>query len=153
MRRLKPEKLHVTFQNDMTSVAPIFPRLYTLTHSDRTGDMFLTVGRKHDLEQIAGWYTRFMRDEVLAEWQDIHGECTLHVFLHVSGGFVFGTARIRERIFKRVLPLVLEALRHGDRQLFTAYPHLDSAPILVHFQYNNQRDQDIEQWGVLKDYM
>ena len=152
MKRLKPEKLHVTLHDDVTPASALFPRFYTLTHSDRTGDMFLTIGRQYDLKQIAGWYTQFMRDEVLAEWQTMQGEPSLHVYLHVSGGFVFGTAGIRERIFKRVLPLVLETLRHGDRQLFLEHPHLDDTPIFVHFQHNNKTDQKIEHWGMLKDY-
>ena len=41
---------------------------------------------------------------------------------------------MRLAIFKRELPLVLEALRFGDRRLFEAHPELDQAPILVHFQ-------------------
>lgn len=39
------------------------PRAYTLTHSDRTGDLFLSIGPKHDEAQVAGLYTRLMRDE------------------------------------------------------------------------------------------
>jgi hypothetical protein len=152
LKRLKPEKLHVTLHNDVSPAFPLFPRFYTLTHSDRTGDMFLTIGRKYDLKQIAGWYTQFMRDEVLAEWQTIQGEQSLRVYLHVSGGFVFGTAGIRERILKRVLPLVLETFRYGDRQLFLEYPHLDYTSIFVHFRYGNNNDQKIEHWGMLKDY-
>lgn len=34
---------------------------------------------------------------------------------------------------KKKLPLALEAIRHGDQQLFQAYPFLDFSPILVHF--------------------
>ena len=69
MNRLKPELLHVRFAPGTGPEGPILPRCYTQTHSDRTGDMYLTIGCTHDLEQIAGWYTRFMRDETLAAWQ------------------------------------------------------------------------------------
>jgi hypothetical protein len=54
---------------------------------------------------------------------------TLHVYCHVSGGFVFGSAPLRYKIFQGELPLVLEALRYGDRSFFAARPQLDKAPI------------------------
>jgi hypothetical protein len=66
MTRLRPEKLHVDIQ---TNESQHLPRRYTLTHSDTTGDLFLTVANEYKREQISGWYTQIMRDEVLAEWQ------------------------------------------------------------------------------------
>jgi hypothetical protein len=45
-------------------------RCYTLTHSDTTGELFLTIGPDFDRAQISGLYTRLMRDEVLAEWRE-----------------------------------------------------------------------------------
>jgi hypothetical protein len=70
MSRLDPRKLHVQFAPGVMPQGPLAPRRYTLTHSDSTGDLFLTVAPEVDRKQIAGWYTRLMRDEVLAEWQE-----------------------------------------------------------------------------------
>jgi hypothetical protein len=152
MSRLRPEKLHVRFAEGVAADGPLTSRRYTLTHSDSTGDLFLTVGSSYDREQISGWYTRLMRDEVLAEWrEDIEG-AALHVFCHVSGGLVFGMAGWRYAIFQRELPLVLEAFRHGDRTLYEMNPDLDHAPILVHFRSNRQRYQRLEHWGTPADY-
>jgi len=67
MLRLSPEKLHVVFKDHSKAEGPIMPRCYTLTHSDFTGDLFLTIGTSYDLKQISGIYTKLMRDEVLAE--------------------------------------------------------------------------------------
>jgi hypothetical protein len=64
MTRLKPEKLHVRFSAGTTPEGPVTPRRYTLTHSDATGDLFLTVGPEYDRAQISGWQTRLMRDRV-----------------------------------------------------------------------------------------
>jgi hypothetical protein len=128
------------------------PRCYTLTHSDASGDLFLTIGQEYDGDQIAGWYTRLMRDEVLAEWRDEGDGAALHVYCHVSGGLVFGTAGWRYAIFRRELSLVLEAFRHGDRQLFEAHPELDHAPIEVHFQSHRRRYRRKERWGTPADY-
>jgi hypothetical protein len=93
-----------------------------------------------------------MRDEVLAEWKDTDEGPALHVYCHVSGGFVFGPARLRYKIFRDVLQLVLEALRYGDSSFFAAHPQLDRAPIWVHFASTVPRYNVEERWGVPADY-
>jgi hypothetical protein len=152
MGRLNPDKLQVRFSAVASPVEPLASRCYTLTHSDATGDLFLTVGLEFDRAQISGLYTRFMRDEVLAQWRDEAGNPALHVYCHVSGGLVFGTAGFRYAIFRRELPLVLEAFRFGDRRFLEARPELDQAPILVHFQSKRRRYRRTEQWGTLSRY-
>jgi hypothetical protein len=67
MNALNPCKLHVTFHAGNSAGVLAFPRRYTLTHSDMTGDLFLTIRAEYDQTQIAGLYTLLMRDEVLAE--------------------------------------------------------------------------------------
>jgi len=128
------------------------PRRYTLTHSDLTGDLFLTIGSDFDLEKLSGWKAKLMRDEVLAEWLVNEDVFSLHVFCHVSGGFVFGKAEWRYNTFKKELPLVLEAIRYGDRELFEANPELDKSKIVVNFQSSQKRFQRTEVWGELSDY-
>ena len=152
MSRLKPEKLHVTLDEELTGEDFHLPRRYTLTHSDATGDLFLTVSKNYDQEAIRGFYTRLMRDEVLGEWLEGESGPELHLYCHVSGGFVFGTAGFRYDIFRRELPLVLEAIGYGERALFTAQPTLKSAPIFVHFQSKQEKYNRVESWGTPKDY-
>jgi hypothetical protein len=151
MSRLDLAKLHVEFAAGSTPTGPLLPRTYTLTHSDATGDLYLTVGPAYDTAQISGWYTRFMRDEVLAEWRTSDSGPELHVHCHVSGGLLAGPAAWRDAIFRRELPLVLEAFRFGDRQLFAASRRLDSSPIWVDFHSANKRYDRIEMWGKLAD--
>jgi hypothetical protein len=154
MNRLKPEKLHVRFAPPITADGPVVSRRYTLTHSDATGDLFLTIGPDYDHKQLSGWQTRLMRDEVLAEWREEEesGRQALHVHCHVGGGLVAGPAGWRYAIFKRELPLVLEAFRFGDRELFETHPELDQARILVHFNATQLRYNQIESWGAPSDY-
>ncbi|MGD8243611.1 MAG: staygreen family protein [Anaerolineae bacterium] len=152
MSRLRPEKLHVVFSPGTELQGPTAPRCYTLTHSDTTGDLFLTIGPTFDREQISGPYVRLMRDEVLAEWKEDSIGLALHVHCHVSGGWALGPARMRLAIFRRELPLVLEALRYGDRDLFRAQPKLDHAPILVHFHAAQRCYDSTEKWGTPCDY-
>lgn len=151
MSRLDPEKLHVRFDGVLPDFLSL-PRCYTLTHSDRTGDMYLTVSLDFDHEQISGLYTRLMRDEILAEWKMEQDLFVVHVYCHVCGGFVFGTAGLREYIFRRELPLVIEAIRHGDRELFIKDPRLDQTQILVHFQKSKARGCQTKPCGYFGDY-
>ncbi len=151
MSRLDPKKLHVRIEGVSLDVLSL-PRCYTLTHSDRTGDLFLTIGADFDHEQISGLYTRLMRDEVLAEWKMKKGLLVFHVYCHVCGGFVFGTASLRESIFRRELPLALEAIRYGDREIFAKDLRLDQTEIIVHFNKPQSEDCKIELWGYFGDY-
>lgn len=152
MGRLQPARLHVSFMPGVTRSGPITPRCYTLTHSDKTGELFLSIGREFNRPQISGWYTRFMRDEVLADWFiDQHGHA-LNVHCHVSGGLVLGTAAWRDAILRRELPLVLEAFRFGDRGLYEKLPELDRAPIRVHFHASQHRFDRVEHWDTPADY-
>lgn len=148
MTRLRLEKLHVDIKKDESRH---LPRRYTLTHSDSTGDLYLTVANEYDKEQISGWYTRIMRDEVLAEWKMLEEEVSLHVYCHVSGGLVFGSSGMREAIFRREMSLVLEAIRNGDSKFFEKNPEFDNAPIILHFQKSG-KDYKIERFGILSDF-
>ena len=132
--------------------SPVVPRRYTLTHSDFTGDLYLTIGQDYNWKQISHWYTRLMRDEVLAEWKDYKYGRVLDVHCHVSGGMILGWAGLRNAIFRRELSRAIEALRFGDLELFNANPELDNAPIQVYFHAKTQKYNLIEQWGTPADY-
>ena len=150
MAHIKPDQLHVKLEDNLLDTHDPLLRKYTLTHSDTTGDLFLTIGRGYDQEAISGWYTKLMRDEVLGEWIDV-GELALYIHLHVSGGLVFGPAKWRESIFKSHLPLVLEAICTGDRDFIADSEDCQEAPIRVHF-HARQADLDhVEVWGQVKD--
>lgn len=128
------------------------PRYYTLTHSDKTGELFLTIGPNYDLKQISGLYTRFIRDEVLAALMASADGLRLEIYCHVSGGFVFGRAGWRYSIFRDELPLVLEAIRYGDREFFGNNTDLDRTPIFVCFRSSDSKYNKCERWGIIADY-
>ena len=152
MTRLRTEKLFIKFIFGSDSSKPMIPRRYTLTHSDFTGDLFLSVGADYDSKSISGFYTKLMRDEVLAEWCKDGNGFSLHVYCHVNGGIVIGRAGWRLSIFRREMPLVLEAIRYGDKEFFNEHPDLDNSPIIVHFKSSNDKYNIIEEWGTLGDY-
>ncbi|MFC1847686.1 staygreen family protein [Chloroflexota bacterium] len=152
MSRLDKDKLYVRYLNNIENASSIFPRCYTLTHSDCTGKLYLTIGRGYDLKQISNYWTRFMRDEVLGEWKAQQDYSVLDIHCHVSGGFIFGWAGLRYTIFKSELPLALEAICSGDRSIYEIQPELDNATILVHFHAKQARYAVTEKWGTPRDY-
>lgn len=149
-------------------------RRYTLTHNDLTGALLLSVGSDFNAAQVGGWcaparrgattrtlrctlsltaasprrYTRFLRDEVLAEWAD----GSLHVHCHVrgSGDWWLAPRQLRDFIFRREMPLVLDTVRFADRDFLSQHAELSDAPVLVHF---HDRDAHVvECWGTLNDF-
>lgn len=144
--------MHVTFGLDTASDSLSLPRRYTLTHSDVTGELFLTIAREYDRKQVSGWYTRFMRDEVLGEWLREGGEYCLRLYCHVSGGIIFGTAGMRYDIFQQHMPLVLQAFRAGDKALYEKSPGLRATPVSVWFSAWQKRYRKTERWGRIGEY-
>jgi hypothetical protein len=152
MKRLNPDKLHVTYLSGTTQDKIILPRRYTLTHSDRTGELFLSISSEYNMMQISRLYTILMRDEVLAELLNIGEGFMFRVYCHVSGGFIIGTAGWRYRIFQSELPLVLESIRYGDRFLFEKNPNLDNAMIQIQFESTNTSFNKVENWKTMREY-
>jgi hypothetical protein len=146
MEKLNPEKLHVEFRSGVTTTEPIMPRRYTLTHSDITAELFLTIGPEYAYDKI----TR-MRDEVLAEWRIYNGYLTLYVYVYV-GNFGPIMNAIRNTVFVRQLPLALEAIIYGDGEFFIAHPELNNAPILIQFSSEDPKYNRFEYWGTPMDY-
>jgi hypothetical protein len=143
---LNPEKLSVEYREGVTTTEPVIPRRYTLTHSDQTAELFLTIGPAYAYDQINA-----MRDEVLGEWVKNDEGYLYYVSLMVDGQCPTETA-IRDMVFRRELPLALEAIRYGDRAFFKAHLELEHAPIMVNFMSANPYYQKIENWGSFSDY-
>ena len=147
MSRLNPDKLSVKYLPGVTPIYPIIPRRYTLTHSDETGELFLTIGPEYDYSEITP-----MRDEVFAEWQYVKQQYIFYASVYVNGEFGPIQASIRNRIFIRELPLALESIRYGDRQFFYAHPCLKNAKIYIYFESSYPRFNRIEYWGTFDNY-
>ncbi|MBN1122409.1 MAG: staygreen family protein [Anaerolineae bacterium] len=155
MSVLNTAKLHVQFMGEASPTALIPGRRYTLTHSDSTGDLFLTIGSDYDHEALMDIQTRLMRDEVIGEWRDDdEGNMSLHLMCHVSSQWLnFGPAGWRFRIFEYHMPLVLQALRYGDRILFRDNQELDHSTVYVHYRSHKARYNKLKVWGKLADFI
>ncbi|MBU3161509.1 staygreen family protein [Clostridium frigoris] len=139
--------LHVNFGLGTGETKPIIPRKYTLTHSDVTGELFLTIAAKYDYDKITD-----MRDEVLAEWIMVNNEYALMVNVMVDKEKNPIMSAVRNSIFIKELPLALSAIRYGDREFFRENPSLDKAPIYVKFNSVYPMFNRLELWGTPKDY-
>lgn len=138
------EKLFVDYRDGVTATEPIIPRKYTLTHSDYTGELFLTIGTEFAWDKV----NPNMKDEVIGEWKS-NGNC-LHynIFLYIDGGeYDIQTATRRNEVFRRELPHALTAIRYGDRALFDIYPDLNHAPIVVNYLSAYPQFTKQENWG------
>ena len=152
MSRLNINKLHV--KNNIGNNTEIYyPRRYTLTHSDTTGDLFLSIDTGYDNIALSNWYTKFMRDEVLAEWQEERDNQYLMIYCHICGGICFGWASLRNQIFRRELPLAIEAICNGDIKLINDNPILKEAKVIVNFYATKREYNKTEHWGKVKDYI
>lgn len=147
MSHFSPEKLFVQF-NGVTAVCPVVPRRYTLTHSDSTGTLYLTIGTNYAWGKINP-----KRDEVLGEWKRIENDICFYVYLYIDQGeYKQQISEKRFEIFRRELPLALTAIRYGDRHLFNAYPYLDKAPIIICFISVYPQLARRECWGTFRSF-
>ena len=83
MNRLDPDKLFVELRDGVTLTEPIIGRKYTLTHSDITAELFLTIGLQYAFDRISD-----MRDEVLAQWV-MDEYLYLYVYVYVDAWLIW----------------------------------------------------------------
>ena len=145
------DRLHVRFLEGADEEQPVAGRRYTLTHSDRTGELFLSIGSDYDEDALRSWQVRLERDEVLGEWTRDDEGWVLELHMTAQGGVpLFGTARMRCDIFRHYRPLVLRALSSGDAAFLRAHEELADARIVACFHWRGERSQ-CEPWGRLSE--
>ncbi len=151
MVNFNPDKLSIrkVYSDDLN----ILSRKYTLTHSDLTGELYLTIGKEYDYDKLKKLYVRFMRDEVLAEWKKNNDNYELHLYVHISGGFIFGGAKFRNAIIRSHLPLVLKILKYSEKDLIGSNTFLEEASIIVHFKSKKDKYDKIEDMGKIKSIL
>lgn len=147
MSTLNPEKLSVELREGVTPTEPITPRCYTLTHSDITAQLFLTIALEFAYDKIT-----VMRDEVLGKWVNLGDGYIYSVYLYVDGQTGPEATAIRNYVFRRELPLALQAIRYGDNDFFLVHLELNVAPIIVNFRSNDPQYNKVENWGTFSDY-
>ena len=146
MSKFQPERLSVEYRDGFTATAPIIPRRYTLTHSDETGQLFLTIGFQYAWDKIGP-----TRDEVLGTWTANGSAFCAYVYID-QGEYSENAAAKRNDVFRRELPLALTVIRYGDRALFAKYPSLDQVPIIITFMSTYPQFARQENWGAFRSF-
>lgn len=147
MTKFQPNKLNVSYKDEIGTKNFLFPRKYTLTHSDEDGELFLSIGKSYDLDQI----NYNVRDEVLGSWEKDDKDYLL-ITLEVDNGDAIGNTINRDRIFRQELTLALMAIIYGDNLFLENNKELYEAPIRVKFNSKFSEYDTLEDWGKVKNY-
>lgn len=147
LSKFSPDRLQVEYREGVTYTEPLIYRRYTLTHSDETGELFLTIGLMFADDKVTP-----LRDEVLGEWMMMREGYVYNVYVELGGQSDQTVLAKRNDIFRRELPLALEAIRYGDHRFFLAYPELNHCSIIVYFLSTNPKFNKVENWGTFSQY-
>lgn len=149
MEKLNPNKVFVQYRDKINPYEPVEDRKYTITHSDITAELFVSIGESYAADQITQ-----MRDEVTISWipsENDEGWSLLGAVV-VSGQGIEGDAAIRNKIFYNEMPTALQALRLADRFLFNQDPSLDNTPVIIYFISDDPEYDKVYNFGVIGDY-
>ncbi|WHY75283.1 staygreen family protein [Neobacillus sp. WH10] len=150
MSKFNASKLSTKFLPSTTECVPVKGRKYTLTHSDATGELFLSIGHQYNLTAI----NFKIRDEVLAEWIQKNGQFNFWGKVHVSGGeFDEHSSKKRFLIFEREAKLALTAIFYGDRKFFSCFPQLLDSSIFIQFESIYPQYNQLLYYGTPRQYL
>lgn len=138
-------KIFVQYQPPIHPDQPVFPRKYIVTHSDITGDLFLTVSPKILNKRTPD------RDEVFAKWIYKKGYYALICWVDVDGNQP-ERAQQRYQIFKKEMPKALQTIIYGDRFFLACHFWLYSATIYVHYKSKFKPFRKKYCYGPVKDF-
>ena len=147
MTKFQPNKLNVSYKDEIGANNLLLPRKYTLTHSDESGELFLSIGKNYDLDQI----NYNVRDEVLGSWEK-DDKVYLLITLEIDNGDDLGNTVNRDKIFRQELTLALMAIIYGDNLFFENNKELYESPIMVKFNSKFSEYDTLEEWGQVQDY-
>ena len=143
-----PDKLETTFIEPINLYGPIKNRKYTLTHSDNTGMMFLTIANEYDYNAI----NYDLRDEILGVWKTADNSYILFLYAFI-GVLNYDNALYRYNIFKSHMDSALQAIIYGDRELLNKYPELLNTPIYLKIDSSIPVFNNYEFYGFVRDYV
>lgn len=147
MKFRRQHQVNTEFRPPVTELEPLANRKYTMTHSDDTGELFVTIANKYAEDQFGPF-----RDEVILEWTSVGSRPILYGEVLIDGEGVSGNPQTREAIFKREMPLALQAIRYADRKFFNADSDRDQIPIIIQFKSSSPIYNHLYALGTMGDY-
>ena len=146
-RNEKASQVFVEYRDDVGPLEPLEDRTYTLTHSDETGDLYVTIGLTYATDKLNDF-----QDQVYLRWVPIEDKLFLYGEVLIDGEGVTGNPGVRHEIFRRELPLALYAIYVGDGPLFEAYPELNNTPVLINFQSSDPQYDKLYNYDTIGSY-
>ena len=145
------KNFHVLYLDHTTSRTPTYGRKHTLTHSDETGELFLSIGHHYDIKAI-NWE---FRDEVIGEWKQFEDGSPYWIGkAFVSDeSYRYEDAKRRFEIFQREMEHALSGIFVGDRLFFAYHPQWLNAPVYVQYESNFKEFHTIIQYGTPRRFM
>lgn len=141
-------QVFIEFREPANALSPLADRKYTMTHSDDTGDLFVTIGTEYAEDKVTT-----LRDEVRLEWTVIKDTPILYGEVLIDGdGISTGNTQVRDTIFKREMPLALQAIYHADQQFFASHPELRETPVFIHFTSTQPSYNKLYNFGTISEY-
>ena len=148
MINLDPNNLFVQFDRLAPTHGAAAPRRYTATHTAQDNALHLTIGPSYHQDIAPVWSATEPSAALFAEWRTNANGAALHVFCgsHVQIGTLERCGGEPQSI-----RLFVQAVRHADKHLFSAYPALDSAPVFVHCAGDGAAAGD-HLWGQVNEF-
>lgn len=147
MRELNSDRVHTEYRDGVSETFPLVGRKYTITHSDETAEVFVTIGKEFASDKFGA-----LRDEVILMLTQREGKIQMYGTVIVNSEEIPNGAKYRNDIFLRELPGALEALRFADRDFYNQYEMLDELPIYIWFQSTFDEFNKVYDYGKMKDY-
>lgn len=141
-------KINVTYKDPITKTSPILNRYYTLTHSDETGDLFLTIGPKYD-DSIS---ESLLKDAVFGKWVVNCINCHI-LMLFVDVGYdSYEICKKRYNTFKTHLPHAISGIIKGDIDFLNTNKTLLDSKIYLKFNCKYDEFNNFDDYGYIKKY-
>ncbi|MBR3771373.1 MAG: hypothetical protein IKL07_03810 [Clostridium sp.] len=147
MEKIEPARVFTEMRDYITPFQPVMGRKYTMTHSDETGDLYVTIGMQYAEDKVEP-----MRDEVRMEFEDTENGLVLVGEVLIDGDGVEGKSEFRNEIFAREMGIALQAIRYADQELFSSNPELDQIPVLIWFRSADPAYNKLYEYGTMSEY-
>ncbi len=147
MSDIDKSKVLVEYRDGVCEKSPVIGRKYTVTHSDVTGELYVTIGREYATDLFSE-----IRDELLLTIFCCDNSVRIRGVVQLD---VAGKAFDREKrmqIFTNEMSKALQAVRYADHEFFEKHKFLDYEPILLRFASKDTRYDRIYHFGSMRDY-
>ncbi|MCC0629695.1 MULTISPECIES: staygreen family protein [unclassified Clostridioides] len=149
MVNLNANKLNVNMVYPVSATAPIRFRRYTVSYSENTSNIYLTIATYFDTLSIG----TVSIDKVYGQWAwVIDNIYDLNLFVFV-GNYPYEIARNRYESFVNVLPIAITSIINGDRIFLISNFYLLNSKITVRFISSHPTLNRTVDYGSIRNFV